>query len=77
MHGNGRRRNVPLVDARSLRVECPQHPGVLLPVTQVKEVIVLGRMRLHLEALCVYCCDKYHYVEIEPSDLAELEASNT
>jgi hypothetical protein len=79
MHGNAQQlRDAPAIDARSLRVECPEHKGLLLPVTTVK----IGRhhasspqdvrtVSLYLEALCVYC-DQYHYVKVEEGSIAGL-----
>ena len=73
MHGRPLRTRASVVDARSLMVECPDHKGLLLPVTDVR--IAYNRtteqagkrgkefMVIDIEALCVYC-NKYKNVQV-------------
>jgi hypothetical protein len=75
MHGNNKKvRNAPTVDARYLHVECPEHPGITLPVTTVKvsEHHATGRQAVMvLEVLCRYC-ETYHYVRVNAGSVAGL-----
>jgi hypothetical protein len=80
VHGNRLRYLAAPVDARALRVVCPDHPGLLIPVTNVK-VSYSNNIRrttngkrmvaIYLEALCRYC-DGYRYVEVQQGALASL-----
>lgn len=72
--GSVQLRSAPEVDARHLHVECPQHPGITLPVTAVRLTYSNhgGRVvALYLEVLCRYC-DKYHYVKVKEGSVADL-----
>ena len=73
MHGRPLRKHASVVDARSLMVECPDHKGLLLPVTDVR--IAYNRttdqsgkrgkefMVIDIEALCVYC-NNYKHIRV-------------
>ncbi len=72
MHGNSIRHKAEKIDARALWAEHPQHPGVLLPVTDLKISLTNNtaktadrkrHMVLYLELFCQYC-DGYHYVDV-------------
>lgn len=76
LHGRDHRlRDAVALDVRSMRVECPQHKGVLVPVTGLKFITKEregSRTRdpkLMVELLCVYC-NRYHYVSIAEGSLA-------
>lgn len=79
MHGNAMRTRAQVVDARSIQIECPEHRGLLLPVTDIKishsnNVDKPGgtkTLKIYMEALCKYC-DKYHYVEVKAWSVAWL-----
>ena len=64
-----------VVDGRSVGIECPHHKGLLIPVTGIKfsRTGKSGhRVKLYMEALCVYC-DAYHYVHVTEGSTAGLE----
>ena len=73
MNGRAPRKRGHVVDCRSLMVECPEHRGLLLPVTDVRiaynrtsdQVGKRGKefMVIDLEALCVYC-NNYKNVQV-------------
>ena len=75
IHGRDHRlRLAPEIDVRSVRVECRQHKGVLIPVTGIKMVRCdngVG-LRLYMEALCIYC-NRYQYMRVKEGSLAGLE----
>ena len=77
MHGNAKQfQEAPEIDARSLRVECPEHKGLLLPVTNVQHTYTNRGptnhvIKFYLEALCPYCA-KYHYARVKEGSIAGL-----
>lgn len=72
IHGRDNRlRHALNIDARSMRVECPAHKGVLVPVTGAKLCQSHNRnacdIKMYLEILCRHC-GKYRYVRIVVGD---------
>lgn len=60
-------RKAPVVDIRNMGVEVPQHPGLLLPLAEVRSTRGggkgTGRYRIYAEAICRFC-DTTHPVTI-------------
>lgn len=54
----------PEMDVRALFVECPQHRGVLLPVTEMRVSRTRLALRIYLAAVCRYCHGQTHFVRI-------------
>lgn len=81
MHGkDSRLRMAAVVDARFLRIECPKHKGVLIPVTGIKFGTADRNNETHsreaavwMEALCIYC-NKYQYFRVREGSQAGLDA---
>lgn len=76
MDGRVLRGRAATVDCRSLMVECPEHKGLLLPVTDIhisytkeSKGEASRLFVIFMEALCVYC-DAYKYVRVNEGSWA-------
>lgn len=61
------------IDGRGLRVECPEHAGLLLPVTDLTVALTYAggsaSAVVRLDVICPYC-DRYHHLEIAPGSVS-------
>lgn len=70
MHGNTMLTVAATIDVRYLHVECPEHPGITLPVTRVRSSHARhssSATRIFVEAHCKYC-DGWHYCQLPSGD---------